>query len=183
MKHKNLEIWRSYFDNAGAGNWTVETRVMNTRIVFTADTENIKAILATQFRDYGKGEPFHRDWSGFLGDSIFTTDLDQWHDSRQLIRPQFIKDRVSDLDIFEEHAQILLDALACGGVKGARPSDDGIACGRVVRVDDLFFRYTLDAATHFLLGRSVDSLTTPVQEFAEAFGEVQRVQNLIARAG
>lgn len=50
-------------------------------------------------------------------------------------------------------------------------------------VSDLFFRYTLDAATDFLLGRSVDSLHTPEQEFATAFGEVQRVQNLIARAG
>jgi len=51
------------------------------------------------------------------------------------------------------------------------------------RCSDLFFRYTLDAATDFLLGRSVDSLEIPEVEFAEAFSEVQRVQNLIARAG
>lgn len=44
-------------------------------------------------------------------------------------------------------------------------------------------RYTLDAATHFLLGTSVDSLHNSQAEFAEAFAEVQRVQNIIARAG
>ena len=44
-------------------------------------------------------------------------------------------------------------------------------------------RYTLDAATHFLLGRSVGSLGSADSQFAQAFGEVQRVQNLLARAG
>ncbi len=44
-------------------------------------------------------------------------------------------------------------------------------------------RYTLDAATDFLLGTSVDSLRNSQAEFAEAFAEVQRVQNIIARAG
>jgi hypothetical protein len=55
--------------------------------------------------------------------------------------------------------------------------------GGELDVSDLFFRYTLDAATHFLLGSSVGSLELPEQEFAEAFAEVQRVQNIIARAG
>jgi hypothetical protein len=30
--------------------------------IFTADPEIVKAMLATQFQDFGKGEPFHRDW-------------------------------------------------------------------------------------------------------------------------
>lgn len=55
--------------------------------------------------------------------------------------------------------------------------------GGEIDVSDLFFRYTLDAATHFLLGRSVGSLENGDQEFALAFGEAQRVQNIITRAG
>jgi cytochrome P450 len=94
-----------------------------------------------------------------------------WHNSRQLIRPQFIKDRVSDLHTFETHFQALLPLL-----QGSQP-------GSTVRVDDLFFRYTLDAATDFLLGDSVDSLANPKAEFAHAFAEVQHVQAIIARAG
>ena len=158
-------------------NYTVEASPVGRRCIFTADPENIKAILATQFTDYGKGEPFHREWKAFLGDSIFVTDLDQWHSSRQLIRPQFIKDRVSDLQVFETHVQVLIEAISKAGRKW-----DGSQGGEL-DVSDLFFRYTLDAATDFLLGRSVGSLELPEQEFAEAFAEVQRVQNIIVRAG
>lgn len=178
MSHKNLETWNRWFTTStGEKRYTMEAKPVGRRLVFTADPENIKAILATQFTDYGKGEPFHEEWSDFLGDSIFTTDLDQWHSSRQLIRPQFVKDRVSDLDVFETHVQVLMKQIVEGGKRY-----DGTRGGEI-DVSDLFFRYTLDAATHFLLGRSVGSLELPEQEFAEAFGEVQRVQNIIARAG
>jgi cytochrome P450 len=55
--------------------------------------------------------------------------------------------------------------------------------GKIIDISELLFRYTLDVATDFLLGKDVKSLSTPRQDFAEAFGEVQRVQNLISRAG
>ena len=97
--------------------------------MFTADPENIKAILTTQFSDYGKGKPFHDDWKDFLGDSIFTTDGEQWHTNRQLIRPQFVRDRVSDLHIFEKHAQKLMNLM--GGK------------GEEIDINVLFFRYVL----------------------------------------
>ncbi|OBT66685.1 hypothetical protein VE03_03950 [Pseudogymnoascus sp. 23342-1-I1] len=182
--NNNFEGWRTLFRKNGRGRFTVESRPASQRVILTADPENIKAILATQFSDFGKGKPFHNDWKAFLGDSIFTTDGDAWHASRQLIRPQFIKDRVSDLHTFEKHVQTLMTAIANGGVEGMPGvATDGVAQGRVVDVSDLFFRYTLDSSTDFLLGSSVDSLRTPVQEFAEAFGEVQRVQSIIARAG
>ena len=141
------------------------------RIIFTSDEENIKAILATQFQDYGKGPQFRKEWKDFLGLSIFTTDGDMWHNSRQLLRPQFIKDRVSDLHTFESHVQVLLPMLA------------GSQDGATVRADELFYRFALDTATDFLLGKSVDSLTSSQHEFADAFTEVQRVQAIIARAG
>jgi cytochrome P450 len=171
MSHTNLQAWQGFFFD---GKFSKEAAPGGLRCIFTADPENIKAILATQFTDYGKGKPFHEDWKDFLGDSIFTTDLDQWHNSRQLIRPQFIKDRVSDLDVFEQHVQILMAQIKKGGQERE---------GREVDVSDLFFRYTLDAATHFLLGRSVGSLELGEHEFADSFNEVQRIQNIIARAG
>ena len=177
MHHKNLEVWNRFFIHPEGHRYTVEAAPAGRRCIFTAEPENIKAILATQFTDYGKGEPFHREWKDFLGDSIFVTDLDQWHASRQLIRPQFIKDRVSDLEVFEEHVQILMEQIDKTGKKW-----DGSQGGEI-DVSDLFFRYTLDAATHFLLGRSVGSLENGDQEFAIAFGEAQRVQNIITRAG
>lgn len=53
--------------------------------------------------------------------------------------------------------------------------------GHTVRLDDLFYRFALDAATDFLFGTSVGSLENSQAEFADAFAEVQRVQALIAR--
>lgn len=134
---------------------------MNQRVIFTADPENIKAILATQFSNYGKGQEFHEEWKEFLGDGIFTTDGAQWYSSRQLIRPQFTRDRVSDLECFESHVETLFQAMANGGpLDGSRQSsvDLSQSHGRVVDISNLFFRYTLDVATDFLLGADVKSL-------------------------
>ena len=167
-------MWTWMFNHTGCAirsSYTAEVRIMqNVRVVFTADPENIKAILTTQFADYGKGEPFHRDWKEFLGDSIFTTDRQQWHDSRQLIRPMFVRERVGDLDLFEEHVQKLILRLG--------PGD-----GRMIRMDTLLSRFALDAATHFLFGQCTNSLDVESHDFATAFDEVQRMQGLLARAG
>ena len=166
----DLDFWSWIFSHCPSNHGpTAELAIGGQRFIFTAEPENIKAVLATQFADYGKGKPFHEDWKDFLGDSIFTTDGELWHNSRQLIRPQFVKQRVSDLDIFEEHTQKLMSYLGGRGEK--------------VDIASLFYRYTLDAATHYLLGHSVDSLSNPQAEFAEAFAEVQRVQSIIARLG
>ena len=50
--------------------YTVEATVAGQRIIFTADPENIKAILATQFWDFEKGEKFRNDWVDMLGHSM-----------------------------------------------------------------------------------------------------------------
>ncbi|KAF4962532.1 hypothetical protein FSARC_9399 [Fusarium sarcochroum] len=181
-KHQNLAVWRDNIFGA-LNSWTVESRLLGVRTIFTADPANLKAILATQFGDYGKGKPFHAEWKDFLGDSIFTTDGASWHDSRQLIRPQFTRDRVSDLHCFEAHMQTLFRAIAN---RGPLEGEDQVVDmdnidGKVLDISALLFRYTLDVATEFLLGWDVKSLTTPKQEFAEAFNEVQHIQNIIAR--
>ncbi|KAH6644401.1 cytochrome P450 alkane hydroxylase-like protein [Boeremia exigua] len=168
LKDKSYEMWTQMFEKwAGPGRYTIEAGI-GQRVILTAEPENIKAILATQFKDYGKGEQFRKDWHAFLGNGIFTTDSTLWHNSRQLIRPQFIKDRLSDIEIFETHTQVLLSKL------GGSESTD---------ILDMMFRYTLDAATHFLLGASVDSLHHPQTKFADAFYNAQRVQSIIARVG
>lgn len=100
--------------------------MLNHRIVLTADSENIRAVLATQFNDFGKGERFHAQWQEFLGDSIFSTDGDQWKTSRSLIRPQFVRERVGDLEVVDRHARTLVELMDKGG--------------EAVDVVDLFFR-------------------------------------------
>lgn len=50
-------------------------------------------------------------------------------------------------------------------------------------ITDVLQRYTLDAITEFLLGKSINSLDNPSTEFTRAFAEVQRVQSLVPRVG
>lgn len=114
------------------------------RYVLTRDPEHIKTILTSKFTDFGKGEVFHQVWSPFLGDSIFTTDGKQWQDSRGLIRPSFIKEKVSDLLIFEKWTKTMISLMP--------------KSGQTVEMMDLFYRMTLDVTTDFLLGSSVNSL-------------------------
>ena len=52
-----------------ANSYTFEVDCGGERIIVTADPENVKAILATQFNEFGKGEEFNHDWHEFLGDS------------------------------------------------------------------------------------------------------------------
>ncbi|ROV97644.1 hypothetical protein VSDG_04644 [Cytospora chrysosperma] len=190
INHKNLEKWYDYFresgtDMDGNGMFTAELRALNRRTVFTADPENIKAILATQFQDFGKGEIFHNEWREFLGDSIFVTDGHMWHTSRQLLRPQFIKDRISHLHCFETHLETFFKAMANGGALDGEDQQVNMDAvnGRVIEISDLFFRYSLDVATDFILGKDVKSLSNIRQEFADAFNEVQHIQNILARVG
>ena len=165
----DLGHWKHMFSHGRFSCHTVEVHAGRQRFIFTADPENIKAVLATQFNDYGKGKEFHDDWEPFLGDSIFGTDGELWHGSRQLIRPQFVKEKVRDLDIVENHVQSLLSHL------------DG--SGRSVNISALFYRFTLDAATEYLLGRSCGSLDSPYTEFGEAFVRAQKVQDIRTRIG
>ncbi|KAF8538051.1 cytochrome P450 [Trichophaea hybrida] len=168
--HKTRELWTMRFKQYK--HYTIETEIVLQRFILTAEPENIKAILATQFLDYGKGRVFHDQWKEVLGDSIFTTDGKEWQSSRQLIRPQFIKDRVSDLHIFDRHIQHMISLI---------PRD-----GSTVDISGLFFRLTLDTVTDFLLGESVNSLGAASDHgevFAKAFEEIMLHMNDIMRAG
>ncbi|KAI2625174.1 cytochrome P450 [Xylaria nigripes] len=139
------------------------------RFIFTQDPEHVKTVLTTKFSDFGKGPSFYRLWHPFLGDSIFTTDKTQWHDYRNLLRPMFLKDRISDLTTFETWTTAFMKKLP--------------QSGQTVDIMDLLYRMTLDIATEFLLGASSDSLENPRSEFARAFNNVQRIQTMITITG
>ena len=69
-RHENLDFWHTLMRTHGraARPFTIEASTVGQRIIFTIDEENIKAILATQFADYGKGPQMHADWHDFMGD-------------------------------------------------------------------------------------------------------------------
>jgi cytochrome P450 len=87
-----------------------------------------------------------------LGNGIFTEDGKPWEHSRAMMRPQFAREQVSDLDLEERHVQNMIRAF-----------DSFLQPDRWTDMVDLqvfFFRLTLDSATEFLFGESVGSQIT-----------------------
>ncbi len=72
--------------------------------------------------------------------------VDREH-SRALLRPQFARDQVSDLELEEVHVQNMVRLL---------PTDTSGWTGKV-DIQPLFFNLTLDSATEFLFGETVNS--------------------------
>lgn len=174
-KHRqnaSLEMWEDIFERNGgaaAGNYTAEQYVLGSkRLIMTADPENVKAALATDFGSWGKGQQLYENFRYFLGDGILSTDGEKWHAARGLMRPLFNKAKLADLDLFEDRIQRLVPMLGNGEMK---------------EVDDLIFRFTLDTISAFLLGESVGALNDSSNAFTHAFNEVQKVQSQIMRAG
>ena len=70
-----------------------------------------------------------------------------WEHSRAMLRPQFARDQISDLDLEERHVHNMMLALGA----------DKTGWTDVTDLQVLFFRLTLDSATEFLFGDSVES--------------------------
>ncbi|KAI5950858.1 ALK2 [Candida jiufengensis] len=123
---------------------TFSFKIFSTKLFATKDPENIKAILATQFNDFSLGLR-HPQFLPLLGNGIFTLDKEGWKDSRQMLRPQFAREQISHVKMLEPHMQVLF--------KHVRKNE-----GKYFELQELFFRLTVDSATEFLFGESVESL-------------------------
>ncbi|KAH8808830.1 putative cytochrome P450 alkane hydroxylase [Xylogone sp. PMI_703] len=136
---------------------TFSFTLLGETMISTIEPENIKAILSTQFDDFCLGERANK-WRPFAGDGVFTTDGAHWQHSREMIRPNFTRAQVADLDTFEKHIQVLISK---------------IPEGETVDLQPLFFRLALDSSSEFLMGESVDSLSRgdlpPKEDFGYLF--------------
>ena len=135
---------------------TYSYEFLRTVTIFSNEPKNIQAILSTQFQDFGLGPTRRNNFLPLLGHGIFTEDGKEWERSRAMLRPHFSKSQISDLRLQEVHVQDLLRAL---------PLDES---GWTAQVDlqILFFRMTLDSATEFLVGKSVNCQNASLGENA-----------------
>lgn len=122
-------------------------RVFWSDLVFTASPEHVKLILATDFENYVKGARFQRSMQDVLGVGVFNSDGDMWKFHRSITRPAFTRDRISDFELFDRHAEIVVHQLK-----------SRLREGQPVDFQDLMGRFTLDSATEFLFGHCVHSL-------------------------
>lgn len=116
-------------------------------VFFTYDPENIRAILATQFKEYGLGFRYGA-FKPLLGDGIFTLDGNGWHHSRAMLRPQFTRQQISHMDIIEIHLSKMLKLI--------RDNNNWPLNKKTLDLQELFFTLSVDVSTDFLFGESVD---------------------------
>ncbi|KAF7312278.1 Cytochrome P450 monooxygenase [Mycena indigotica] len=112
--------------------------------VVTQNPTHIQKMYATDFEGWEKGDRFRWQFAS-LGLGVFVSDGSMWRFHRQMMRPFFSRDRITDLDNFSRHCENALDVL--------RASD-----GVPIDFQDVAFRFTLDAAAEFLCGVRINSL-------------------------
>lgn len=132
--------------SVGVNTWTMLSG--GTQLIQTIEPENVKAILATQFKDFETGELRAAIFFGIFGKGIFSDDGKAWEHSRALLRPQFARDNIADLEALERHVQNLMRHF------NVDPKTDWTSS---IDLSPAFFRLTLDSATEFLFGQSVGS--------------------------
>ncbi|KAJ5613234.1 n-alkane-inducible cytochrome P450 [Penicillium lagena] len=160
---------------------TFKAKMVARTIVFTVEPKNVQTVLALKFKDFELGELRNRAFRPLLGSGIFSTDGSKWEHSRGLLRPNFTRNQITDINVYETHVAALIKRIPCDG--------------STFDLQDLFFRMviasltllfsriwlthgkTLDSATEFLFGESVHSLndgtSTSASSFATDFNTAQ----------
>ncbi|KAG8865946.1 hypothetical protein FRB98_005159, partial [Tulasnella sp. 332] len=119
--------------------------------LWTDNPHYVKEILTNQFPNFIKGTSFKGSFDSVLGVGIFNSDGDTWKFHRTMTRPFFTRDRVTDFDIFDHHAEVIL-----GKIKGR--CDAGLP----VDFQEAISQFTMESATEFLFGRSFGALSPPL---------------------
>lgn len=106
------EAYRSLHKKYGP---TYLMKALGAPILYTMQPENIKAICATSFSDFGVGPIRGNIGLPFFGRGVFTEDGEFWKYSRSLIRPTFNKAEIADLPNFEQHVARFLALIPDNG--------------------------------------------------------------------
>ncbi|TLD14458.1 hypothetical protein PspLS_11222 [Pyricularia sp. CBS 133598] len=170
LRYPGGEVEPGFQSGTGRANpYTYEVNLGGVRTIWTADPENIKAMLGSQFEDYGRGKAFQSRWHDLLGTGIFNTDGREWHDSRHRLRPLFNRQRVSNLDSFERQIQVMINQHLDGA--------------RTVDLKDVISRFALDAIGDYAMGYQVNALADRKNDFLDALERIKTIQNIKECAG
>ncbi|KAH8702362.1 cytochrome P450 CYP4/CYP19/CYP26 subfamily [Talaromyces proteolyticus] len=133
---------------------------------WTTEPRNVQAILATQFSQFELPPEREGVVKPMFGRGIFSANGTYWEHSRAMMRPQFTRQQIADLELEERHFQEMLLHI--------RPDKES---GWIDSIDlrPLFFRLTIDSATEFFFGQSVGSQIEalsdrPLKETHENYG-------------
>nr|GAT51517.1 predicted protein [Mycena chlorophos] len=126
--------------------------IVNLRLLFEnriliTEPEYIKAILATQFSSFEKGEHQRGYLTDMLGSGVFLADGELWKFHRAMTRPFFKRERVSDFALFDRYSLVAIDAIK-----------QRLRSGFPVDFQDIITRFAMDASGEFLFGYDARTL-------------------------
>ncbi|KAK4698406.1 hypothetical protein P7C70_g7871, partial [Phenoliferia sp. Uapishka_3] len=163
------------------GSKTLDTAVLGGSLIMTSDHLIAKHILTgNSFNNYGKGDFFKQMMFEMFGTGIFNSDGDRWKAHRNMARPYFAMEKISDFETFNRHTTHLLEII---DKRSSSPGTSSAHSNGAVEIQDLFGRFTLDSATEFLMNGAVDSLSEvgtagktegPSTTFLNSFGSIQK---------
>ncbi|KAJ4478450.1 cytochrome P450 [Lentinula aciculospora] len=145
-----MQFYAKLFDEYGVD--TLNTRILWGNQIITIDHELVKHLLTGAGAEkFHKGYYWQERFEAFLGNGIFNRDKEEWRVHRQIARPWFARERISDFNIFAKHTDRTLEIISSLITKGGSTT-------RAFDAQDLFARFTLDTASEFLFGKSLDTL-------------------------
>ncbi|KAH6891327.1 cytochrome P450 [Thelonectria olida] len=128
---------------------TFSIKFFGRRQIYTSEPENLKAMTATNFHDFGI-EPMRRHTKGsmpFADKGISTVDGKNWEFSRFLLKPFFYREVYTSTDRIKPFADRFMALI---------PGD-----GESFNMQPLIQRWFLDLTTNFIFGKPMDALTDP----------------------
>ena len=153
-----------------SGPQTAKLNTFGSDTLFTAEAENIKTVLSLDFKSFGLPDK-PKELDLLLGEGIFTSEGQAWHQSRELLRPCFARAQVADLDMLEKHASALIQAVPRNG--------------SMIDLSKSFSNFTLSVAIDFLFGNNAAKGNSDVAiRSNDAFAEVwNRLSGYLAGEG
>ncbi|XP_006339781.1 cytochrome P450 704C1-like [Solanum tuberosum] len=137
--------------------------------IFTSDPANVEYILKTNFENYGKGRYSYNILKDLFGDGIFTVDGDKWREQRKFLSHEFSARILRDFSsvVFRKDAAKLAHILS-----------EAVKSSKIIDIQDLFMKATLDSIFRIAFGVELDSMCGSNDEgkkFINAFDDASEL--------
>ncbi|KAK0613929.1 cytochrome P450, partial [Immersiella caudata] len=153
---------------------TFQWRLLGSRTVMTRDPRSLKALHATQFRDFGMGNNRKNNFRLALGHGIFAADGDEWRHARGVMRPYFQSEHVKRPNL-DPHVRKLLMSIKTG---------PGGWTLEAVDLQQLFYTFALETSCDIFFGLSPGKdQAASFSAFAAAFDIVQECLSVRTKLG
>lgn len=146
-RHSAPEFLTSWINSLGEDIHTCRYNILGDDFIFTRDPENFKAMFASQVDEYDHSDSRMGAIEPLIGTGLVNNRGEQWKRSRLLLRPQFSRDIISDLEVLEQHLEDVWRLLDKSLVS---------RWTSVIDFSHVFTNLTLGTSTEMLLGHRVN---------------------------